>query len=108
MGYTVGNKAWKDLERKVGEVIGGKRYPANQGGFVDVESSKCVAQVKLRQSLSLEQLTQLVEKIDQVAKEKGKLGLVFVKVRRGKGQPSPLLMVMSATSIGAYNDLVYE
>ena len=42
-GVYRGNKAWKDLERKV-EVIGGKRTQQTKV-VVDVESSKCVAQV---------------------------------------------------------------
>lgn len=90
------DKAWKQLERDVGDLIGGKRYPANQGGFIDVESTDYVVQVKHRKSLSLEQITQLVEMIEGIGEAKHKKGLVIVKVKRGKGKPSPFLVIQSA------------
>lgn len=86
---------WKATERKVAKLIEGERYPANQGGRVDCKSDKYVVQVKERKSLSLEQLTQLVEEIESIGKSKGKQGLVAVKVRRGSGRHSPILIVMS-------------
>jgi hypothetical protein len=88
--------SWKQMERDVGKLIGGKRYPANQGGRVDVESDTHVVQCKERKSLSLEQLTQLVEEIEAIGAKKGKQGLVAVKVRRGRGKKSPILIVQSA------------
>ncbi len=87
---------WKQTERDVAKVVGGKRYPANQGDRVDVESPIYVVQVKERKSLSLEILTQLVEEMELIGKSRGKLGLVAVKVRRGRGKVSPLLIVQSA------------
>ena len=88
--------SWKALERTVGKIVGGKRYPANQGDRVDVESDRYVVQVKERKALSLEELTKLVEEMETLGKPKGKLGLVAVKVRRGRGRPSPILIVQSA------------
>lgn len=90
------NQGWKQLERDVGKLIGGKRYPANQGGRIDVESPHYVVQVKHRRSLSLEQITQLVEEIETIGRTKGKKGLVVVKVKRGRGKPSPLLVIQTA------------
>ena len=87
---------WKQTERDVAKVVGGKRYPANQGDRVDVESPVYVVQVKERKALSLEELTKLVEEMEAIGLTKGKLGLVAVKVRRGRGKPSPLLIVQSA------------
>lgn len=84
------------MERDVGLLVGGKRYPANQGGRVDVEGDKYVVQCKERRSLSLEQITQLVEEIEAIGKTRGKQGLVAVKVRRGSGKYSPILIVQSA------------
>jgi hypothetical protein len=84
------------MERDVGLLVGGKRYPANQGGRVDVESPALIVQCKERRSLSLEQLTQLVEEIEVIAKGRGKRGLVAVKVRRGRGKQSPILIVQTA------------
>lgn len=92
----MGNTSWKQLERDVGLLVGGTRYPANQGGRVDVEGPQYVVQCKERKALSLEVLTQLVEEIEQIAKEKGKQGLVAVKVRRGRGRSSPILIVQTA------------
>ncbi len=88
--------SWKALERTVGKLIDGRRYPANQGDRVDCESERYVVQVKERKALSLEELTKLVEEMEAIGVTKGKLGLVAVKVRRGRGKPSPLLIVQSA------------
>jgi hypothetical protein len=92
----MGSTSWKNVERNVAKLIDGARYPANQGGRIDCESDKYVVQVKERKSLSLEQLTQLVEEVEAIGKAKGKQGLVAVKVRRGPGKYSPILIVQSA------------
>ena len=88
--------SWKQFERDVGLLIGGRRYPANQGGRVDVEGPNYVVQCKERRALSLEQITQLVEEIEAIGRAKGKRGLVAVKVRRGRGKPSPILFIQTA------------
>ena len=89
--------SWKNREREVAALIKGQRYPANQGGRVDCHSNQYLVQVKERKSLSLEVLTQLVEEVEQLAKAVGKQGLVAVKVRRGSGRSSPMLIVQTAT-----------
>lgn len=89
------NSSWKQRERDIAKILNTVRFPANQGGKVDVESDLYVVQVKERKSLSLEALTQLVEEMEAIGKEKGKQGLVAVKVRRGKGKYSPMLIVQS-------------
>ena len=53
------DKHWKAEERAVATLIGGQRYPANQGDRVDVESPSTVVQVKHVQRLSLAQLEAL-------------------------------------------------
>ena len=88
--------SWKQLERDVGLLVDGKRYPANQGGRVDVEGPDYVVQVKERKALSLEQITQLVEEIENIGWSRNKTGLVAIKVRRGKGKYSPILIIQSA------------
>lgn len=93
----MGNTSWKQLERDVGLLVGGKRYPANQGGRVDVTSPQYLVQCKERKALSLEVMTQLVEEIEQLAKKQDKRGLLAVKVRRGRGKQSPILFIQSAT-----------
>ena len=97
VGRGIMSNQWKQMERNVGKLIGGKRYPANQGGRVDVESDEYVVQCKERKTLSLEALTQLVEEIEGIAATKGKQGIVAVKVRRGTGRPSPILFIQSGT-----------
>lgn len=92
----MGNKSWKQREREVGELVGGKRYPANQGGLVDVEGPNFVVQVKERKTLSLAELNRLVEEIEGIGKERGKYGLVAVKLRKGKGHPTEMLIVQTA------------
>jgi len=92
----MGNTSWKQMERDVARLIGGTRYPANTGGPIDVESPQYIVQAKERRSLSLEALTQLVEEIEGIAKAKCKHGLLAVKVRRGKGKYSPILIIQTA------------
>lgn len=89
------DSAWKQLERTVADLIGGRRLPASSDETVDCEGPRFVAQAKLIQRMSLEELTALAEKIAQEGQRRGKLGLVGIKVRRGAGVKSPVLMVMT-------------
>lgn len=90
------DKPFKALERVVADLILGKRWPANTGGPVDVESDRIVGQVKLLKRCSLEELTQFAETIALVGDDQDKHGVLFIKVRRGKGNQSPLLVVHTA------------
>src|SRR5262249_37302094 len=76
---------------------GGRRYTANQGGFVDVESDGYCVQVKERRTLSLAALEALAVEIARVASQKAvpKAGLVMVKRSAGRGYPTPWLIVMT-------------
>ena len=89
------DKPFKAFERDVAELIGGRRYPANSGRAIDCEGPRFIAQCKLVKRLSLEDLTQLAETAAAQGQATGKIGLVAVKVRRGKGQPSPGLVVLT-------------
>jgi hypothetical protein len=89
------DSAWKQTERAVAALIGGKRKWANSGEAIDCESEMMVVQVKLAQKMSLEQLTLEAEAIHALGVARKKLGLVAVKVRRGQGKPSPILFVMT-------------
>ncbi len=53
------DRPWKQEERHAAQLVQGARYPANQGGRVDVESPSTVVQVKHVQRLSLAQLEAL-------------------------------------------------
>lgn len=89
------DSAWKQHERAVADLIGGKRLPASADQRVDCESPRFVAQAKLVQRMSLDELTGLAEVIALEGKNRGKLGVVGIKVRRGAGVKSPVLMVMT-------------
>jgi len=89
------DSAWKQHERAVADLIDGKRLPASSHETVDCEGPRFVAQAKLVQKMSLEEITSLAEKIAQEATKRGKLGVVGLKVRRGAGVKSPILMVMT-------------
>ncbi len=91
----MGNTHWKQFERDVARLLGGKRYPANSGGRVDVESAEYVAQVKHVRTLSLAALEALALEMDRIGQERGKLGLVIVKRRAGSGTKTPRLVVMT-------------
>lgn len=87
---------WKDFERACAKIIGGRRYPANMGGFIDVEHDreKIIAQCKEVKALSLATLSRLVTLIAKKGKEDGKLGVVFVKSHEGRGVQTPPLVVL--------------
>ena len=93
---------WKQREREAAAIIGGKRYPANQGGDVDCESEGFVCQVKERRTLSLAALERLATEIERIGVQKSKrgphrkLGLVMVKRSPGRGHGrTPWLIVMT-------------
>ena len=98
--------AWKQMERAVAALIGGRRLPASSDDTVDCEGPRFLAQAKLVKKMSLEEITGLAEAIAQEATKRGKLGVVGLKVRRGAGVKSPVLMVMTdetfKTLIGYY------
>ncbi len=89
------DKAWKHEERQVARMLGGKRHPANSGGRVDVESDTYFVQAKNVARLSLAQLEALAVEMEQLGQREGKLGLVTVKRRAGRGTPTPLLICMT-------------
>ncbi len=88
-------KAWKHEERQVARMLGGKRHPANSGGRVDVTSDNYLVQVKNVARLSLAQLEALAVEMEQLGQREGKVGLVTVKRRAGRGTPTPRLVVMT-------------
>ena len=88
--------AWKQFEREVGLLIDGRRFWANSGEQIDVEGASIVAQAKLVQRMSLEALTQLAETVEEQGRQRRKSGIVAIKCRRGRGRPSPTLIVMTA------------
>ncbi|MGH7260692.1 MAG: hypothetical protein ACREI9_08440 [Nitrospiraceae bacterium] len=99
------NHAWKKFEGTCGKLIGGARFAANSGERFDVESPAAVGQCKLVKTLSLEALTALVEEATAEGVRKKKIGIVFVKVRRGAGKKSPTLVVLADSMFQEWFDL---
>lgn len=83
--------AWKCFERAAAALIDGKRFWSNSGERLDIEGPWMIGQCKLVRVLSLNALTKLAEEMTGLAK----IGAVFVKVRRGCGQESAPLVVMT-------------
>jgi len=89
------SKPWKRFERDVGKLIGGKRYPANLGGGVDVESPYLVIQCKNVKTMPLAALEKLANEIAIEGKESEKVGVVAIKRRAGAGVPTKTLFVFT-------------
>jgi hypothetical protein len=90
--------AWKQFERDVARLLGGKRFWANSGEAIDCESDGYVAQAKLVKTCSLAALTALAEMVERQAALKNKAGVVAIKLRRGRGRSSPMLLVVTAAT----------
>lgn len=102
MGAT--NPAWKREERKAALLIGGRRYPANQGGAVDAESSWCCAQVKHVARCSLAELEALALEAERIGSQKAKIGIVVIKRKRARARlvvlTEPMWREMSSRLLG--------
>lgn len=94
----VPDRPWKQEEREVARLLGGIRYPANSGGRVDVEGPTTVAQVKHIRRLSLAQLEALALEMEGIGSDRGKVGVVVVKRRAGRGRDTPRLVVLTEES----------
>src|SRR5712692_1899744 len=99
------DRPWKQEERAVARLMGAQRYPANGGGRVDVESPDVVVQVKHVRTCSLANLEALAVEMTAIGKKRGKLGLVVVKRRAGRGQQTPRLIVLTEDSFRAIQEL---
>jgi len=102
------SEQWKEFEAYCASLFGTKRAWANSGERLDfprpdqLSASPALGQCKNVQVLSLNALTKLTEEIEQEALRnligKGaKLGVVCAKIKRGRGQKSATLIVMTDT-----------
>lgn len=89
------DKPWKAHERRAAKLIGGSRYPANQGGPIDCESSWAVVQCKEVKVLAFPELERLALEAERQGIQKSKIGLCVIKRRAGRGTPTPTLVVMT-------------
>ncbi len=62
---------------------------------MDVEGPTVVVQVKHVQRLSLAHLEALAMEMERLGTQRGKVGLLVVKRRAGRGQETPRLVVMT-------------
>jgi len=83
---------WKQFERRIAELIGGRRFWASSGESIDCESDRFVAQCKLVGEMSLAKLTALVDQAHRDGKERKKIGVVGIKLRAGRGFKTPALI----------------
>ncbi len=95
------DKHWKQFERDVARILGGERYPANSGGRIDVASDTYVAQVKHRKTMSVPELERWAVEMERLGAEKGKVGLVVVKRRAGRGHPTKALVILTEDAFRA-------
>ncbi len=90
------DRPWKRFERETAALIGGRRYPANLGELVDCESERFVAQCKHVARMSLSEIASLAETAaQQGAARSGKIGTVCIRIRRGRGNDSTTVVVMT-------------
>lgn len=89
------DRAWKAEERAVARLLAGARCPANSGGRVDVIGPGIVAQVKHVRTCSLARLEAIAVEMAALGQQHGGAGVVMVKRRAGRGQPTPRLIIMT-------------
>ena len=88
---------WKKAERDVARKVGGRRFPANTGGRVDIETYAHVIQVKERKTLSLREAEAIAVEMERIGNQKfpPKIGSLWVKRSAGRGVETPWLVVMT-------------
>jgi len=91
----VSDKPWKAFERDMAKLFQGARFWANSGEAIDVEGPTCVAQCKHVKSMSLNALADLAETAEKQGMQRFKAGVVAVRTRKGRGQKSTTLVVMT-------------
>jgi hypothetical protein len=89
------DRSWKQMERRSAALLGGRRFWANSGATVDVESDGYVAQCKEVSRLSLAALEALALEAERQGSQRQKVGLVLVKRRAGRGRATPRLLVLT-------------
>lgn len=91
--------AGKWFERIVAQLLGAPRYWANSGEAVDNESEHFVVQSKCVKQMSLSALTALAETAAEDGRKRGKIGLVAIKFRAGRGNRTGTLLVLHENSL---------
>lgn len=92
------NRPWKQHERASAQLIGGARYWSNSGEAIDCESSWAVVQAKHVKTCSLAALEALALEAERQGQQKGKVGMVCIRRRAGRGRSTPLLVVLTESA----------
>lgn len=87
---------WKQIERDAAALINAKRHWANIGEREDAASDRFAMQVKNPKTLSLAELTRLIEEMTIRGIDHGKIPIVVVK--QSARRPTPLLVVLPAAA----------
>ena len=95
-------RTWKKFESKCAWFINGKRYPANTGERVDVESKETVAQAKYKKALSHNELAALSDEMEVLGLSINKLGLVLHQVPPGRGKRTVEMVTMTWAMFDQY------
>lgn len=95
---------WKKFETSVARTLQGRRFWANSGEAIDVESDRFVVQCKNVARMSLKELTDLCEVAGEQGEARGKIGMVAVKLRAGMGIRSSTVYAMTERSLAALLD----
>ncbi len=96
---------WKQRERDVARKVGGRRYPANTGGRVDVESAHHLIQIKERKTCSMREAEAIAVEMERLATQKSppKSGTFWFKRSAGRGVETPWLVIMTEATWKAMN-----
>ena len=96
---------WKAREREVARKVGGRRYPANTGGRVDVESPHHLIQIKERQRCSMREAEAIAVEMERLATQKSppRIGTFWFKRSAGRGVETPWLVIMTEATWNAMN-----
>jgi len=89
------SQAWKREETQAAALFNAKRFWANAGHRIDFEGPRFVGQSKYVARMSLSELTDLAQEVEEIGREKAKAGVVTVKLKRGRGKLTPRLVVVT-------------
>ena len=85
---------WKGVERDAAALVGAKRFWANAGSRLDVDSPHFAVQVKNPKTMALAELERLLDEMTLIGLDEGKIPLVVIK--RSAKRPTPLMVLMTA------------
>lgn len=110
------DKPWKAFERKVAELVYGRRFWSNSGEQVDVRSEFFEVQCKNVKTISLNAIEKILDEmaayrklpceVDVTKEMFGDWDAVAVKGRKGKGKRTRILFIMDGVAVMGLIDLI--